>query len=75
MNTRITIEITLDLHEQIEAAAAADGVSSEDWIRHLIEHDVFLRRFRAARAEMLRILDERGITVTEEEALALPRKT
>jgi predicted transcriptional regulator len=73
MNTRITIEITSDLNEQIEALAAADGASSEDWIRHLIESDVFLRRFRAARAEMLRILDGRGITVTEDEVLALPR--
>ena len=71
MSKNMMVELTDDLTAEIDALSSAEGVSAKDWIRQAIESRVFIRRFRAAREEMLRILDERGEQLTDEDVFKI----
>lgn len=71
MTTSLTIDLPNVLMRQIEALSAEDGVSPEDWVRHVIKAHVFICRFRAAREAALRELDERGIHLTDQDVFRM----
>ena len=71
MSKAITIYVSDDLEAQIDELSSADGVSPKDWIQRALKAHVFIRRFRAAREDILRELDERGERYTDEDVFKM----
>ena len=71
MTEQITIELSNDTRRAVEALAAAEGLSAATWIVRVLEARVFTQRFRAIREEILRLLDDRGVRLTDEEVFRM----
>ena len=71
MSESMVIELPDDLKAQIDALSLADGVSPTDWVQQALKAHVFIRRFRAARADILGELDERGERYTDEDVFKM----
>jgi metal-responsive CopG/Arc/MetJ family transcriptional regulator len=68
-----SIEIVLPerVAAEVDALAAEDGMSSEEWIQDAIRARVFLRRFEQAREMILAELDARGEHYSDEDVFRL----
>jgi predicted DNA-binding protein len=71
MSKNMVVRLSDDLTAEIDALSSAEGVSADDWVKQAIESRIFIRRFRAAREKMLRILDERGEQLTDEDVFRM----
>ena len=71
MSESMIIELPDELKAQIDALSLADGISPKDWVQQALKAHVFIRRFRAARADVLRELDERGEQYSDEDVFKM----
>jgi hypothetical protein len=67
MSKNMVVQLSDDRTAEIDALSSAEGVSADE----AIESRIFIRRFRAAREKMLRILDERGEQLTDEDVFRM----
>jgi metal-responsive CopG/Arc/MetJ family transcriptional regulator len=56
-----------DLIAQIEAVSREEGVTSDEIIRKAVENFLSLRRFRELSGRMIKDLERRGITLTDDD--------
>ena len=61
MRRTITISLPEELKQQLDQAAAADGVSRSDLLRQSLQEHLFVRSLRALRRKMIPSAESCGV--------------
>jgi metal-responsive CopG/Arc/MetJ family transcriptional regulator len=66
-------EVTLPegVMAQVEAVSREEGVTTDEIIRRAVESFLFLRRFRELSGRMIKDLERRGMTLTDEDVFEM----
>ncbi|MBV9109088.1 MAG: hypothetical protein JO306_06765 [Gemmatimonadetes bacterium] len=71
MSESMVVELPDGLKARIAELSGAEGVTAEDWVARAIQARVFTQAFRATREEILQILDDRGVHLTDEDVFKM----
>jgi metal-responsive CopG/Arc/MetJ family transcriptional regulator len=66
-------DVTLpeDLIAQVEAVSREEGVTTDEIVHRAVKSFLFLRRFRELSGRMIKDLERRGITLTDEDVFEM----
>ena len=71
MSESMVVELPDGLKARIAELSDAEGVSAENWVTQAIKTRVFTQEFRATREEILQLLEDRGVHLTDEDVFKM----
>ena len=66
MRKTLTISLPEDMKRDLDAASAEAGLTRSDLVREALQDHLFVRRFRALRAQMMAKAQAKGVFTDED---------